>query len=157
MRRSRNRRDMVAGLFFSACGLFAIIAASDLPLGTAARMASGYFPTLLGYLLTFLGIIITLKGAFTKRPDAGEIIYQFDIRIVAAISLAVGAFATLLPYMGLFVSLSFMVLISALANLKPRWKETLALILFINVFVWLVFIVLIDLHVPMWPSLTGAL
>lgn len=157
MRRSRNKRDMVAGLFFSACGLFAVIAASDLPMGTAGRMASGYFPTVLGYLLTALGIVISLKGAFTRPKDTGEIIYRFDFRIVSTIVIAVGAFGALLPYLGLFASLSLMVLLSALANLKPKLKETLGLIVFINLFVWVVFIMLIDLHVPMWPSLTGAL
>lgn len=156
--RPRNKRDMVAGLFFSACGLFAIIAASDLPMGTAARMAAGYFPTLLGYLLAVLGIIITLKGAFFRaKNDTGEIIYRFDFRIVSTVILAVAAFAALLPYLGLFTSLTLMVALATLANLKPNWKETLGLIVFINLFVWVVFIVLVDLHVPMWPSLTGAL
>ena len=67
------------------------------------------------------------------------------------------AFGALLPYLGLYLALTIMVALSALANVRPNWKETLGLIIFINLFVWIVFIVMIDLHVPMWPSLTGAL
>ena len=157
MAKLRNPRDMVAGLFFSVCGLFAILYASDLPFGTTARMGSGYFPTVLGYLLTFLGIVISLKGAFIKAKETNETIYRFDIRIVSVVVLSVAAFAALLPYLGLFLSLTIMVAFSALANVRPNWKETLGFITFINLFVWIVFIVLIDLHVPMWPSMTGAL
>ena len=157
MQRLRNPRDMVAGLFFSACGLFAIANATDLPFGTTARMGAGYFPTVLGYLLTILGIIISLKGAFIRPKDAGETVYRFDVRIVSVVVAAVAAFAAVLPYLGLYLSLPIMVALSALANVRPNWKETLGIIIFINLFVWIVFIVLIDLHVPMWPSMTGAL
>lgn len=157
MRQTRNQRDMVAGLFFSACGLLAIIYASDLPFGTTARMGAGYFPTVLGYLLTALGLVISLKGAFQKPKKSDEIIYRFDLRIVSIVVLAVAAFGTFLPYLGLYLSMTAMVALAALANVRPNWKETLALVVFINLFVWIVFIVLIDLHVPMWPSLTGAL
>lgn len=120
-------------------------------------MGAGYFPTVLGYLLTVLGIVISLKSLFFKPKKSDEIIYRFDARIVSIVVLAVAAFGALLPYLGLYLSLTFMVALSALANVRPNWKETLALIIFINLFVWLVFIVLVDLHVPMWPSLTGAL
>ena len=157
MPQSRNQRDMVAGLMFSACGLFAIANASDLPFGTAARMGAGYFPTVLGYMLTILGIIISLKGAFLKSKQTDETIYRFDFRIVSVVVLAVAAFGALLPYLGLYLSLTIMVALSALANVRPNWKETLGLIIFINLFVWIVFIIMIDLHVPMWPSLTGTL
>ncbi|MBO7173155.1 MAG: hypothetical protein J6V64_02335, partial [Burkholderiaceae bacterium] len=70
---------------------------------------------------------------------------------------AVAAFGTFLPYLGLYLSMTAMVALAALANVRPNWKETLGFITFINLFVWIVFIVLIDLHVPMWPSMTGAL
>ena len=79
MIKARFARDTVGGLFFAAIGLAFVLGAQTLPMGEASRMASGYFPRLLGYCLIFLGLVISLKGTFSaKKPH--EIIYRFDLK-----------------------------------------------------------------------------
>ena len=87
---ARLARDTVAGLFFAAIGLAFVLGSADLPMGEASRMASGYFPRLLGYCLMFLGIIISIKGTFSeKKPH--EIIYRFAAIKALILGIARGA------------------------------------------------------------------
>ena len=147
-------RDGVAGLLFCFLGLFFVFFSQDLPMGSAARMASGTFPCLLGALLSLLGLLITAKAAL--KPEARrEALYVFDLKRLTILTLAVTAFALLLPFLGLVLSLTALTLISVLATREPTWKEALSLAFVINVIVWLVFIGGIDLQIALWPDLSG--
>jgi hypothetical protein len=58
-----RNKDFLAGLVFLAFGLAAIyIADNDYPIGTAMRMGSGYFPTLLGGILMLFGLYLAARG-----------------------------------------------------------------------------------------------
>ena len=50
----RLARDTVGGLFIAAIGVFFLVFALELPMGSAARMGAGYFPVCLSALLILL-------------------------------------------------------------------------------------------------------
>ena len=148
---ARLARDTVAGLFFAAIGLAFVLGSAGLPMGEASRMASGYFPRLLGYCLMFLGAIISLKGTFLeKKPH--EIIYRFAIVKVLILGIALLAFAFLLEPAGLLISLSVLVFISSLASEGRKLKEALILTALIDFLVVAVFVWTIGLEVELFPA-----
>ena len=58
----RDNKDFLAGLLFIAIGLVAVAVARNYPFGTAMRMGSGYFPTVLGGILILLGAWVMGRG-----------------------------------------------------------------------------------------------
>ena len=128
--------------------------AGDLELGTATRMAAGYFPRLLGILLMVLGALISLKGSLTPKKKR-EPLYQFDLKRRFLVCVAVLAFAATLQF-GLLIAMSLMVGIACLANDRPSLKETLALIVAINTIIAIIFIGALDLEIALLPSWGGA-
>lgn len=155
MPRLRWNRDCTAGLFFLFLGLFFAFFSQDLPMGTAARMASGYFPRLLGWLLALLGIAITIKGLLLGNTDHDDI-YVFDFKRLSLLTLSVVSFALLLPSGGLVFALTISTLIALLASARPTLKEALCLSLAINAIVWAVFVWGIDITINLWPNFLGA-
>ncbi len=61
-------KDFWAGVTYITLGLATIVLGRDLPMGTAARMGAGYFPTVLGGLLAMLGVISAARGL--TKPGA---------------------------------------------------------------------------------------
>ena len=148
---ARLSRDTIGGLFFAVIGLSFVLAGSDLPMGEASRMASGYFPRLLGYALIFLGLLISLKGTFSKkRPH--EVIYRFALKEVLILTAALLLFAFLLEPAGLIVSLSLLVFISSFAWRGRTIKEALALVLVIDLLMVAIFVGGIGLEINLWPQ-----
>ena len=126
MLHARLARDTVGGLFFAAIGLAFVLGSNHLPMGEAARMASGYFPRLLGYCLIFIGLVISIRGTFSEKKSH-EIIYRFALKKVLLIGIALLAFAFLLEPAGLWIALSVLVFISSFASEKRGIREALIL------------------------------
>ena len=136
---ARLARDTVGGLFFALIGLGFVLNASNLPMGEASRMAAGYFPRLLGYLLIFLGLIISVKGTLSpKKPH--EIIYRFSFKKV------------LLEPAGLLAALSLLVFCSSFASNNRSMKEALWVTLAVDLLVLIIFVWGIGLEVSLWPQ-----
>ncbi len=151
MMHARLARDTVAGLFFAAIGLVFVLGSADLPMGEASRMASGYFPRLLGYCLIFLGSVISIKGTFSEKKPR-EVIYRFAVVKALILGIALLAFAFLLEPAGLLIALSALVFISSLASEKRTLKEALMLTAAIDLLVVVIFIWGIGLEVDLLPS-----
>ena len=154
MIKARFARDTVGGLFFTAIGLAFVLGAQALPMGDASRMASGYFPRLLGYCLIFLGLVISLKGTFSaKKPH--EIIYRFDLKKLIILGAALLAFAFLLEPAGLLIALSVLVFVSSFAGERRSLKNALLLTFAIDIFVVVIFVGAIGLEVNLLPEGLG--
>ena len=151
MLHARLARDTVGGLFFAAIGLAFVLGSNHLPMGEAARMASGYFPRLLGYCLIFIGLAISIRGTFSEKKSH-EIIYRFALKKVLLIGTALLAFAFLLEPAGLLISLSVLVFISSLASEGRKLKEALILTALIDFLVVAVFVWTIGLEVELFPA-----
>lgn len=150
MLHARLARDTVGGLFFAAIGLTFVLGSNHLPMGEAARMASGYFPRLLGFCLIFIGLVISIRGTFSeKKPH--EVIYRFALKKVVLIGIALLAFAFLLEPAGLWIALSVLVFISSFASEKRGIREALILTVVIDLLVAAVFVGAIGLEINLLP------
>lgn len=151
MLHARLARDTVGGLFFAAIGLTFVLGSNHLPMGEAGRMASGYFPRLLGFCLIFIGLVISIRGTFSeKKPH--EVIYRFALKKVVLIGIALLAFAFLLEPAGLWIALSVLVFISSFASEKRGIREALILTVVIDLLVAAVFVGAIGLEINLLPA-----
>lgn len=151
MLHARLARDTVGGLFFAAIGLAFVLGSNHLPMGEAARMASGYFPRLLGYCLIFIGLVISIRGTFSEKKSH-EIIYRFALKKVLLIGTALLAFAFLLEPAGLWIALSVLVFISSFASEQRSIREALILTVVVNLLVTAVFVGAIGLEINLLPA-----
>ena len=58
----------LCGALLALTGVFFLVQALNLEIGTAFRMGPGYFPIVLAGLLALLGVIITVQS-FVSGPD----------------------------------------------------------------------------------------
>lgn len=151
MLHARLARDTVGGLFFAAIGLAFVLGSNHLPMGEAARMASGYFPRLLGYCLIFIGLAISIRGTFSEKKSH-EIIYRFALKKVLLIGTALLAFAFLLEPAGLLIALSVLVFISSFASEQRSIREALILTVVVDLLVTAVFVGAIGLEINLLPA-----
>ena len=151
MLHARLARDTVGGLFFAAIGLAFVLGSNHLPMGEAARMASGYFPRLLGYCLIFIGLVISIRGTFSEKKSH-EIIYRFALKKVLLIGIALLAFAFLLEPAGLWIALSVLVFISSFASEQRSIREALILTVVVDLLVTTVFVGAIGLEINLLPA-----
>lgn len=151
MLHARLARDTVGGLFFAAIGLAFVLGSNHLPMGEAARMASGYFPRLLGFCLIFIGLVISIRGTFSEKKSH-EIIYRFALKKVLLIGIALLAFAFLLEPAGLWIALSVLVFISSFASEQRSIREALILTVVVDLLVTAVFVGAIGLEINLLPA-----
>lgn len=147
-----NRKDFWSGILFALLGVFFIVFAQEHELGQASRMGPAYFPTVLGILLIAIGLIVALLGYFRKAPitETGEIM-PFRWNILFLILGSILVFGLALNTFGLMLSLAAMILIAGLASPDFRFKETLAIILVMDLLAWLIFVYGVGMLVPVWP------
>lgn len=151
MLHARLARDTVGGLFFAAIGLAFVLGSNHLPMGEAARMASGYFPRLLGFCLIFIGLVISIRGTFSEKKSH-EVIYRFALKKVVLIGIALLAFAFLLEPAGLWIALSVLVFISSFASEQRSIREALILTVVVDLLVTAVFVGAIGLEINLLPA-----
>lgn len=151
----RNAKDFWSGVLFAAVGLFFIVTVQELRLGTAARMGPAYFPTILGGLLTLLGLLLVLRGFLSRASlttvDAHRV-EPFHWRILTLILGSVLIFSFLLNTCGVLLAVGAMIFVSACAEKKVHWKETLAVVVVLDAIVWVTFVYGIGMQIPVWPS-----
>lgn len=151
----RNAKDFWSGVLFAAVGLFFIVTVQELRLGTAARMGPAYFPTILGGLLTLLGLLLVLRGFMSRASLAAADVHRvepFHWRILTLILGSVLIFSFLLNTCGVLLAVGAMIFVSACAEKKVHWKETLAVVVVLDAIVWVTFVYGIGMQIPVWPS-----
>jgi Tripartite tricarboxylate transporter TctB family len=155
----KNEKDFYSGLMFMAAGGAFALGAMQYTIGEAAKMGPGYFPLMLGVLLTVLGMAITFK-ALTVEVDGGEKFGSFawkpllcviGANIVFGICLG-GIKAIGLGSLGLIVGIYALVLIASIAAEHYKIHEVLALATALAIGCYAVFIKLLNLQMPVWPS-----
>ena len=148
----RNQRDFWAGIFFVACGIFAIIVAQENELGPAARMGPAYFPTLLGGCLTALGAACALKGLLAGDPGDDGRIAPPNWKVLALVLGAISLFCLILEPLGLVISLAVMTAVCTAASPDSKKLETLVLIVALEAICWVIFVYLIGMTIPVLPA-----
>jgi hypothetical protein len=147
--RIRAPKDFWSGVMFCAFAAVAILAARGYSLGSAGKMGPGYFPLLLGLVLGALGLILIVRSLALD----GDALPQFHLRPLAVIVAAVGLFGALIEPAGLALALAALILLAAAARPQVRWLETAAVALALIAFSIGVFVYMLGLPLPIWPSL----
>jgi hypothetical protein len=146
--RIRSPKDFWAGLIFIAIGGGFVLLAQQYRLGDMHRMGPAMFPTLVGALLAALGLIVALR-AFALD---GAAVPRFDARPIGVSILAIVLFGIALQWLGLIAAVAVLVLVGACAARDVRPLENLALAAALIVFSVAVFVWLLGLPLPLWPT-----
>jgi hypothetical protein len=148
--RIRNQRDFWSGIMFLVLGVLFVIFSQAYQLGTPARMGPGFFPTMLGVLMALLGVAIAWRA--TARSSGKGDLESVGWREIFLVLVAVGVFAAALPYLGMVVSVTLLIAISAIASHEFSWKETAISIVVLLVMSELVFVRGLELQFPVFPK-----
>jgi hypothetical protein len=146
--RIRSSKDFWAGLIFIAIGGGFVLLAQQYRLGDMHRMGPAMFPTLIGALLAALGLIIALRSFVLD----GAPVPRFDARPIGISILAIVLFGIALQWLGLVAAIAALVLVGAYASREVRLLDNLALAAAMIVFSVAVFVWLLGLPLPLWPT-----
>lgn len=147
-----DRSEILGAILTIAAGLFvAFYAGNRYAIGQLENMGPGFFPVVLGIVLIGLGLLLGV-GAF-MRPSAEPVFSDLPWRAILAIPAAVTVFALLFKTTGLIPGASVATLVASLANAEFRLLPTLVLSLFLSVFVWMVFVYLLQIQIPAFTFL----
>jgi hypothetical protein len=144
----RTSKDLVAGLLFFAIGLAAILVARNYPFGTAMRMGSGYFPTVLGGILVLFGVYLMARGARSRA----QVPIAWGWKPLGCIVLSLVLFGFLFPRFGLVPALTALFFTSAVGGREFRFKEVLALTVVMTAFAVIVFVYVLKLPFQLFPG-----
>jgi hypothetical protein len=146
--RIKSSQDFWTGCAFIAFGAATVVLARDYPLGSAARMGPGYFPTLLGVLLAGIGVLVLLKSLTSA---AGGEVGRLHPWLLLRVLLAVAAFALLLNPLGLVATAVVVVLLAASAGHEFRMREALIGAAALALLSYLLFVWGLNQPIPVWP------
>jgi hypothetical protein len=141
----RSNKDFIAGLVFIAIGVLAVAVARGYPFGTAMRMGSGYFPTVLGGILILLGVWVMVRGLRSgEKLKSG-----WGWKPLALIVLSIVLFGFVMPRFGLIPALVAVLFVSALGGREFRLKEVLVLTAVLCVFAAVVLLYVLKMPYPL--------
>ena len=144
----RASKDFLSGLLFLAIGVGAIVVARAYPFGTAMRMGSGYFPTVLGAILILFGVYLIVRGARSRE----QTIISWGWWPLACITVSMVLFGFLLPRFGLVPALVALFFAAAIGGREFRWLEVLVLAVVMTAFALVVFVYVLKLPFQLFPG-----
>ncbi len=140
----RSSKDFWTGLIYLFFGVSAILIARDYGMGTGGKMGPAYFPAILGGLLVVIGVISVIRSFIAHGAPIGT----FAFKGLALVSVSVLMFGIVVRGAGLTVALPLLVIISALASSRFRWRPTLIMAVGLTIFCVLVFIKGLGIPLP---------
>lgn len=148
---ARNAKDFWTGVIYIAIGTAAILLSRDYGMGTAVKMGPAYFPTVLSTLLILIGTISVLRSFAKDGAPIGTVAWKGLLLIVISTLL----FGFLARKAGTAIALPLMVIISAYASAKFKWRHTFLLAAGVTVFCVLIFQVGLGIPLPILGSWFG--
>jgi uncharacterized membrane protein len=147
-----QKKDFWAGALYVALGAGAFWVGRGYPMGSAARMGAGYFPTVLSVVLVLIGLLSMARSLSRAGEAVGAIAWKPLALVVGATVL----FGALLQTAGLVIALLVLVLVSAVASrhFRPDAKALAGLLLLVA-FCALVFVKGLGVPMPLFGSWFG--
>ena len=141
---TRSPKDFWTGLIYIFFGASAILIAREYGMGTAIKMGPAYFPTILGGLLLVIGAISVIQSFFVSGTPIGGVAFKGLILV----SVSVLIFGYIVRGAGVAVALPVLVIVSALASSRFRWRPTLIMAAGLTIFCVLVFVKGLGIPLP---------
>jgi hypothetical protein len=136
MIRIRDPKNFMAGLLFAGLAVVLACDALSLSLGTVSQMGPGYLPLALAVILGGLGLAVIVNSLRLE----GESLSGFEWRGFVFVTVAIVAFGATINRLGFIPAVVISVGICILASTRFRPVTAIALIAFLLVFCWVVFI-----------------
>ena len=147
--RIASTKDFLAGILFAGLGAaFAAVAATSYAQGTPARMGAGFFPLVLGVLLAGVGLAVMVRSLVVP----GDGLPRVQLRPLLSLLAAMVLFGLMLRPLGLLISAAALVLVGGLSSPEFRFKEAVLLAAGLSVGAVLLFVSILGLPLPVWPS-----
>lgn len=140
----RGSKDFWTGLIYIFFGISAIVIARDYGMGTGGRMGPAYFPTVLGGLLAAIGTIAVIRSFIVPGAPISAFAFKGLLLVCAPVLL----FGIIVRGGGLAVALPLLVVISASASVRFRWRTTLIVAAGLTIFCVLVFLKGLGIPLP---------
>lgn len=140
----RGSKDFWTGLIYIVFGVSALFVARDYGMGTGVKMGPAYFPTILGGLLAAIGAIAVIRSFIVPGTPIGA--FAFKGLILVTVSALV--FGFIVRGAGLVVALPLLVIISAYASARFRWRSALIMAAGLTIFCALVFVKGLGIPLP---------
>lgn len=142
-----NNKNFYTGLIFLVSGSLAVLIARGYPMGTAARMGPGYFPSILGGILFLLGLFTLIQSS----RDGDKVIELGTVRPIVFIPAAVVAFSFLVQPLGVVVASISLIVVGSLAGWQSRLREVVFLCIVLTLLILCVFVYGLKLPLKVWP------
>ena len=149
-----SRKDVAAGLFFVAVGLFyGIVTYRSLAVGRALNMGPGYFPMLLSGMTILLGLATAIRGLFAGTESTPFGIVPW--RAVALLTASMLVFAAFFRELGMFPGVFISSMIASLSSSQIKPLNAAIVSLLIAAFCVAIFNYGINLPVPIFGGWVG--
>ncbi|KGM35008.1 tripartite tricarboxylate transporter TctB family protein [Inquilinus limosus] len=142
-----NWPDLLFGLFLCAVAAVVLVAIRKLGFGSPADMGPGFMPRVLSVGAAGFGLVFALRSLVAGH----EGIEAPKLRPILGILAAVAVFALLAAKAGLAIAAFATVVVAGLASRETRLRETVVFAVALAAGAVILFIVLLDLPVPVWP------
>ncbi|MBI4272141.1 MAG: tripartite tricarboxylate transporter TctB family protein [Candidatus Rokubacteria bacterium] len=128
-------------------GAGGLLLGRDLPVGTGLSMGAGYVPRAISALLILVGAVVACRS-LSRAP---ALIGRVRLRPLIVVLIAMASFGLAIERLGLPAAVVATVLIGGLADRRSRPRELVLLAAALAVFAVLVFVVALDLPIPVRP------
>jgi Tripartite tricarboxylate transporter TctB family len=142
----RSIRDVLAGLTFVAFGLAFAVGATSYPIGSLERMGPGLFPLVLGVLLVLLGAAIAIRRP--AEPDGERLTAPPWLGLALALG-AIVVFGVTVRGLGLLPSIFITAFLASLGSRRNSPPVALLLAVALTVSSYLIFVVGLQLNLPL--------
>ena len=146
MLRIKSPQDLGAAAIFLLVGAAGLWFGREYELGTASRMGPGYTPMLLSWGLIVFGAIVGLRALALSGPPIERVVWRPNLLVLGAILV----FAFTIETAGLAIATFAITALSAWASPDSKWKETIALGIFLAAFCVAVFIYGLNQPMPVF-------
>jgi putative tricarboxylic transport membrane protein len=147
MGRVRDWNNLLAGIFFIAFAVLALVLSRNLTTGSTSSMGPGYIPRFLSFLLIAFGGVIILQSFLV----AGDPLEAWFPRPLFWVLASVTFFGLAIERVGLAAAVAGLIVLSTFGHRGTRPIEAIALALFMAVLSVLVFVTALRLPIPAWP------
>lgn len=144
----RISQKVGAALFFMAFGALALWLGRGLEAGTAGEMGVGYTPRMLAFGCIGIGVLLLAQGLIDKERAA----IVFSPGPALFVTILVLAFAALLPWAGLPLTILIVTLMAGASGEKLSWPWMAATAVLLSLGSTALFVWLLQLQVPVWPA-----
>lgn len=139
-------KDFWAGVVFLAGAAGFGIVAPTYGLGSAARMGAGYFPAVVAGGLAMIGIASIARSLVVPGEPVGGFATKAMLLVLGSAVL----FGVLARGAGLAVSIPVLLVVSASASRRFRWRTTILLAILSTLVSILVFVKVLGLPFPIF-------